>query len=60
MVSNAKEDFPDPDRPVITTNFSFEFQEKHFSSCVLCAFYNDFFQHFFLIKYNHLIFTFQI
>ena len=36
MVSNAKDDFPEPDSPVITTNFSFGIsKEKHFLSCVL-------------------------
>ena len=36
MVSNAKEDFPEPDKPVMTTNLSFGISKEIFFK--LCSF----------------------
>ncbi len=36
MVSNARDDFPEPDRPVITTNLSFGISSEMFFK--LCSF----------------------
>ena len=36
MVSKARDDFPDPDRPVITTNLSFGISKEIFLK--LCSF----------------------
>jgi hypothetical protein len=38
-VSNAKDDFPDPDKPVMTTSFSFGIsRETFFKLCSLAPF----------------------
>ena len=61
IVSKANEDFPDPDRPVITTNFSLGIsRETFFRLCSLAPFTTIFFNIFFTLINNHLMFIIQM
>ena len=51
IVSKAKDDLPDPDKPVITTNFSFGIsKETFFRLCSFAPFITIFFNIFFFLN----------